>query len=275
MDGTKNRIPKSVKITLIVVVSLCLCFFLFFHLVLEGFDEWHAQDYGHIRLPNSYEIAKLSAEKRVLCHDSVDSAGSEASDGVIVDRDIDAVAWNQRYVFLHISDCESVKDGGHYKIFDTRTGKISAYRTISDARLALQKLHAENLELKYTFDLFPETKVSSPHVFDQDSYTFEACVLTKQNSSLMVYQKDIHATDRLCHVNIKDASVKGADGKPIPFDSIEPGQMIKVTGGGVVLAIDPPIYQTVYDVIVLREKNSALYEEGIKAAAKYITSIPS
>lgn len=109
----------------------------------------------------------------------------------------------------------------------------------------------------------------------QDSYTFEACVLTKQSGSLMVYKKDSHVTDRLCHVNIKDVSLKGADGKPVIADSIEPGQMVQVTGGGAVLAIDPPIYQTVYNVNVINGKNAALYEEGIKASAKFIASIPS
>lgn len=274
-SGVKHRIPRLLKITLIVAASLCLCFFLFFHLALKGFDEWHAQDYGHIRLPNNYEIAKLSAERRVLCHDGVDSAGSEVSDGVVVDWDIDAVAWNQRYVFLHVSDREGATGSGHYQILDTQTGGIDAYRTLDDAKPALRKLNAENLELKYTFDLFPETKTSSPHVFDHDSYTFVACVLTKQSSSLMVYKKDIHAADRLCHVNIKDASLRDTNGKPISADSIQPGQMIQVTGGGAVWDIYPPIYHTVYDVNVLKEKDAALYEEGMKGLAKFITPVRS
>ncbi len=269
------HIPQPIRTAFIVAASLCLCFFLSFHLALKGFDEWHAQDYGHIRLPNSYEIAKLSAERRVLCHDGVDSAGSEVSDGVVVDRDIDAVAWNQRYVFLHVSDRESATGSGHYQILDTQTGGIDAYRTLDDAKPALRKLNAENLELKYTFDLFPETKTSSPHVFDHDSYTFEACVLTKQSGSLMVYKKDIHDANRLCYVNIKDASLRDTNGKLIAADSMEPGQMVQVTGGGAVWAINPPVCHTIYEVVVLEEKDAALYEEGMKESAKFITPVRS
>ena len=104
----------------------------------------------------------------------------------------------------------------------------------------------------------------------QDSYTFEACVLTERNnSSLLVYKKDTHSTDRLCYINTKDASVTGIDGKSVTADSIEPGQIIQVTGGGAVLAVAPPIYHTIYHIYILNEKNNALYDEGKKASSKF------
>lgn len=163
----KRRLPQSFRTAIIIIGALCLCLFLLFQLVLRGYDEWHAKDYGHIRLRNNYELAKLNTEKHVLCHNREDSAGSELSDGVIIDRDIDAIAWDERYVFFHISDRQSEMENEHYQILDTQTGDLSAYRTMSEAELALQKLHVGNLVLKYTIDFFPETKTSSPHVFPE------------------------------------------------------------------------------------------------------------
>ena len=91
----------------------------------------------------------------------------------------------------------------------------------------------------------------------------------RNNSSLLVYKKDTHSTDRLCYINTKDASVTGIDGKSVTADSIEPGQIIQVTGGGAVLAVAPPIYHTIYHIYILNEKNNALYDEGKKASSKF------
>ena len=167
VSRAKHRFPRSVKILIIILGSLCLSFFIFLHLAIEGFKEWSARDYGHIRLPNNYEITALSAKKRVLDHDYVDSEGSRYSDGIVVDSDIDAVAWNERYVFFHISGRENVTE--HYQVLDTQTKELSAFKTMAEAKLALKKLHADSLELKYTFDFFPETRASSPQPFQPEA----------------------------------------------------------------------------------------------------------
>lgn len=85
----------------------------------------------------------------------------------------------------------------------------------------------------------------------------------------MVYKKDTHSTDRLCYINTKDVPVTGIDGKSVTANSIEPGQMIQVTGGGAVLAVAPPIYHTIYHISILNRNNDTLYNEGKKALEQF------
>ncbi|HVI42824.1 MAG TPA: hypothetical protein VM577_19630 [Anaerovoracaceae bacterium] len=95
---------------------------------------------------------------------------------------------------------------------------------------------------------------------------FNACVISKDDKRLLVYKEDNTTTDRLCYVSIEKASLLGPNKQSISIDSIELGQMIKVTAGGFVRAIAPPTYETVYAVDILNGKNSILYEEGVKAS---------
>lgn len=107
---------------------------------------------------------------------------------------------------------------------------------------------------------------------EEDSrFVFSACVLAKEgNGSLLVYQADASAADRLCVLSTGKAALAGPDGKPISADALEPGGMIRVTAGGIVLAIWPAIYQDVYEISATGETNASLYEEGMKAAAPHL-----
>lgn len=106
---------------------------------------------------------------------------------------------------------------------------------------------------------------------ENSRFVFSACVLAKEgNGRLLVYKTDVSASDRLCILATDNAALAGPDGKPVSADAFEGGGMVRVTAGGIVLAIWPAIYQDVYEISATGEKNGSLYEEGMKAAARHL-----
>lgn len=101
-------------------------------------------------------------------------------------------------------------------------------------------------------------------------FAFRACVLRKEGTNLLVYKEDPAAPDRVCIVPTGSASLTGSEGLPISADALEPGEIVVVTGRGVVLAVWPSIYQNVNGIASTGEKSGRLYGEGMQAAAMHI-----
>ena len=166
----KNTNSKTGIVIAIVAISLFLCGYLLLHVVLPlGAIKEEELDYGNIRLPNSYLVEKISATTRYLSHTVKIADENISNNQIVVDYDIDALAWNTRYVFYHLSNKKNLNskmpDKGRFGILDTQTGTIDTYETLSEAKQVLSKLGAGTLELKSVADFFPETKGSAPHKF--------------------------------------------------------------------------------------------------------------
>jgi hypothetical protein len=158
----KKGLIISISVILLLIIAFCIFVFV---VIPKGVAEQEKADYGYIRLPNSYCITKISANNRYLGRNVTDSKTEENSDEGIVDFDINAIAWNDRYVFYHISNQKNVSqewpDSKRFQILDTKTGKISTYLTLDEANQALAKLGVGTLNLRSVDDFFPETKGTS------------------------------------------------------------------------------------------------------------------
>jgi hypothetical protein len=161
---------KGLIISISVILLLIIAFYAFIFIVLpKGLAEHEKEDYGFIRLPNNYCVTKISANDSRLGlakdNDVIDS---------IVNFDINAIAWNDRYVFYHISNtyvmypipnqnklAEKWPGSKRFQILDTKAGKISTYLTLDEANQALAKLGVGTLNLRSVDDFFPETKGTS------------------------------------------------------------------------------------------------------------------
>jgi fumarate reductase subunit D len=156
----KSENSKTGVVIAIVAVVLLLGGYLLIKVILPlGAIKGEELDEGHIRLPNNYQILMISAVNRYLLH----------GDQSAVEHDVDALAWNTRYVFYHLSNQKDLQskmpDKERFGILDTETGKIDTYKTLKEAQQALNKLGTDSLELKSVMDFFPETKGSAPHKF--------------------------------------------------------------------------------------------------------------
>jgi hypothetical protein len=165
-----NTNSKTGIVIAIVAVVLFLGGYLLINVVVPiGAIKEEELDYGNIRLPNSYLVEKISATTRFLSHTVKIADENISNNQIVVDYDIDALAWNTRYVFYHLSNKENLQSEmpgkERFGILDTETGKIDTYETLSEAQQALSKLGAGTLELKCVADFFPETKGSAPHKF--------------------------------------------------------------------------------------------------------------
>lgn len=147
-------------LTIVIVLGSALAF---------GVSKWveyedamsKQRDDGFIRLPNNYNISKISAVDRVLCRQSTNPNTSMSENLIIVDFDIDAISFNDRYVFYHITNKQNLHrempGSRRFGILDTQTGTVNDYETLDEAKTALKTLGAD-LELQSVKDFFPETK---------------------------------------------------------------------------------------------------------------------
>ena len=155
-----------INVSLFVLFAACICIFIFV-IIPQGVAAEEKADYGFIRLPNRYCIVKISANNNYLGRAqtvTVSGAQQTAIMGV-VDFDINAIAWNSRYVLYHISNHANTAhrwpDSKRFQILDTVNGNITTYRSLVDAKTGLKKYSADSLKLKSIEDYFPETKGSS------------------------------------------------------------------------------------------------------------------
>ncbi|QSZ27669.1 hypothetical protein ACETAC_01835 [Aceticella autotrophica] len=164
-----------------VAALLIICYCVLIFIILpRGFIEMEKEGYGHIKLPNKYEIGRISATYRVLSRNETGSGGEIIKDsktGEYIDFDINAIAWNDRYVFFHINNkaVSRVDSKGHdyevmpgpkrFGILDTKTGEVNTYLTLEEAQQALVELGAGTLKLKSVEDFFPETS-GETHPFE-------------------------------------------------------------------------------------------------------------
>ncbi|QSZ27674.1 hypothetical protein ACETAC_01860 [Aceticella autotrophica] len=164
-------------IVLYVIGVICFCL-LFRFVLMPGYEYQEKAGYGTIKLPNKYGIFKLDPAGTYRFIASEETGGiKDSKTGEHIDGDIDAVAWNDRYVFFHISSkkvWEVNKDGiSYYKppplkrfgILDTKTGEVNTYLTLEEAQQALVELGAGTLKLRSVEDFFPETS-GETHPFE-------------------------------------------------------------------------------------------------------------